>query len=245
MAPPKRTFTIWIPRYLGNLQTKNYAENTIEAYGRILKLFARYETYLKETEGVMLTSSEELNNFGMGAEIETNPYEIGDFFTLLRNERQLSPASLRQYNSALSSFYAYLINQDITEANPMIKVDRPKIKDRELKYLKHNEVMEFINSIENPRNALLIRTIYATGMRISEICGLLAEHIDFEEETIRVRGKGGKIRIVFCDSDTLNKIRDHLNGRKSGPVFEGRNGNAISPRTVHCCYQNIGVLSIF
>ena len=106
MAPPKRTFSIWIPRYLGNLQTKNYAENTIEAYGRILKLFARYETYLKETEGVMPTSSKELNNFGMGAEIETNPYQIGDFFTLLRNERQLSAASLRQYDSPLSSFYA-------------------------------------------------------------------------------------------------------------------------------------------
>ncbi|ABN06958.1 phage integrase family protein [Methanocorpusculum labreanum Z] len=232
MAPPKRTFSIWIPRYLSNLQTKNYAENTIEAYGRILKLFATYETYLKENDGSVPTSSEELNNFGMGAEIDTNSYEIGDFFTLLRNERQLSPASLRQYDSALSSFYGYLINQDITEANPMTKVDRPKIKDRELKYLKHNEVVAFINSIENPRNALLIRTIYATGMRISEICGLLAEHIDFEEETIRVRGKGGKIRIVFCDSDTLNKIREHLNGKKSGPVFEGRNGNAISPRTV-------------
>ena len=77
MAPPKRTFTIWIPRYLGNLQTKNYAENTIEAYGRILKLFARYETYLKETEGVMLTSSEELNNFGMGVP------SLSDYFLVL------------------------------------------------------------------------------------------------------------------------------------------------------------------
>lgn len=79
MAPPKRTFSIWIPRYLSNLQTKNYAENTIEAYGRILKLFATYETYLKENDGSVPTSSEELNNFGMGAEIDTNSYEIGDF----------------------------------------------------------------------------------------------------------------------------------------------------------------------
>ncbi|HJJ43838.1 MAG TPA: tyrosine-type recombinase/integrase [Methanocorpusculum sp.] len=232
MAPPKRTFSIWIPRYLSNLQTKNYAENTIEAYGRILKLFGKYETHLKENDGVLPTSCKELNKCGMGAEIDANSYEIGDFFTLIRDERKLSAASLHQYDSALSSFYQYLINQDITEANPMAKIDRPKIKDRELIYLKHNEVMTFLASLEKPRDALLIRTIYATGMRISEVCGVLAEHIDFEEETIRVRGKGGKIRIVFCDPDTLAQIQEHLNGKKSGPVFEGRNGNTISPRTV-------------
>lgn len=232
MAPPKRTFSIWIPRYLSSLQTKNYAENTIQAYGRTLKLFARYATYLKENEGVPPASCKELDDMSMGAEIETNSYEIGDFLTLIRNERQLSPASLRQYDSALSSFYQYLISQDITESNPMTKVDRPKLKDRELKYLRHPEVMVFISSLTNPRDALLIRTIYATGMRISEICGICAENIDFEEETIRVRGKGGKIRIVFCDADTLRQIREHLNGKKTGPVFEGRNGRSISPRTV-------------
>ncbi|HKM41600.1 MAG TPA: site-specific tyrosine recombinase/integron integrase [Methanocorpusculum sp.] len=232
MAPPKRTFSIWIPRYLSNIQTKNYAENTIEAYGRILKLYAKYETCLKEAEGVPPESTKTIEKFGMGAEIDTDAYEISDFFTLIRNERHLSPASLHQYNSALSSFYKYLINQDVTDINPMNKIDRPKIKDRELKYLRHKEVMIFIESLENPRNALLIRTIYATGMRVSEVCGLLIEHIDFEEGTIRVRGKGGKIRIVFCDSETLNQIREHINNKKNGPVFEGRNGNPISPRTV-------------
>jgi integrase/recombinase XerC/integrase/recombinase XerD len=232
MAPPKRTFSIWISRYLSSLQTKNYAENTIEAYGRILKLFAKYETYLKENDGVSPESTEKIQNCGMGAEIDANAYEISDFFTMIRNERHLSPASLHQYDSALSSFYKYLINQDMTDANPMDRVDRPKIKDRELKYLRHKEVMNFIGSLENPRDALLIRTIYATGMRVSEVCGLLAENIDFEEETIRVRGKGGKIRIVFSDADTLKQIKEHMNGKKSGPVFEGRNGNTISPRTV-------------
>ena len=79
MAPPKRTFSIWIPRYLSSLQTKNYAENTIQAYGRTLRLFARYATYLKENEGVPPASCKELDDMSMGAEIETNSYEIGDF----------------------------------------------------------------------------------------------------------------------------------------------------------------------
>ncbi len=232
MAPPKRTFNIWIPRYLSSLQTKNYSDNTIEAYGRILRLFAQYQTCLEANDGIAPAATAELAPFGMTADIDADPFTIMDFFTLIRNERHLKPASLHQYDSALSSFYRHLIQQGITDTNPMNRVDRPKIKDRELKYLRHKEVMQFIESLENPRDALLIRTIYATGMRVSEVCGLAAEHINYEENTIRVRGKGGKIRIVFIDTDTLQMIRTHLNGRVAGPVFLGNKGHAISPRTV-------------
>ena len=198
----------------------------------MLKLFAQYQTYLTEHDGELPETTAEFREYGMSAEIDVSAYEIVDFFTLIRNERHLSAASIHQYDSALSSFYRYLIVQDLLEANPMDKVDRPKIKDRELKYLRHKEVMEFIASLENPRDALLVRTIYATGMRVSEVCSMNAEHIDFEEGTIRVRGKGGKIRMVFCDSDTLSGIREFLDGRTNGSVFEGRNGAALSPRTV-------------
>ncbi|MDU9376996.1 Tyrosine recombinase XerC [Methanocorpusculaceae archaeon Sp1] len=232
MAPPKRTFSIWIPRYLSSIETKNYSENTIEAYGRVLKLFARYKTYLLDHDGEIPENIAALLNSGMGADIDADAYEISDFFTIIRNERHLSPASLHQYDSVLSSFYRHLISQNIVDANPMDRVERPKIKDRELKYLRHKEVMTFIASLENPRDALLIRTIYATGMRVSELCGLRAEHINFNEQTIRVRGKGGKIRIVFCDPDTLAMIKDHLDERVEGPVFLGNRGAAISPRTV-------------
>ena len=232
MAKVRRTFNAWIPRYISSLQTKNYSENTIEAYARVLKLFAKYQTYLTEHDGELPETTEDFSEYGMGAEIDVSAYEIVDFFTLIRNERHLSAASIHQYDSALSSFYRYLIVQDLLEANPMDKVDRPKIKDRELKYLRHKEVMEFIASLENPRDALLVRTIYATGMRVSEVCGMNAEHIDFEEGTIRVRGKGGKIRVVFCDADTLSGIKEFLGERTSGSVFEGRNGAPLSPRTV-------------
>ncbi|MDV0443453.1 site-specific tyrosine recombinase/integron integrase [Methanorbis rubei] len=232
MAPPKRTFSIWIPRYLSSIETKNYSENTIEAYGRVLKLFARYKTYLLEHDGAIPENGAALADYGMGADVDADAYEISDFFTIIRNERHLSPASLHQYDSAISSFYRHLIAQNIVDANPMDRVERPKIKDRELKYLRHKEVMNFIASLENPRDALLIRTIYATGMRVSELCGLRAEHINFNEQTIRVRGKGGKIRIVFCDPDTLAMIRDHLDEKIEGPIFLGNRGAAISPRTV-------------
>ncbi len=237
MAKVRRTFNAWLPRYISTLQTKNYSENTIEAYARTLNLFARYMTYLNEHDGELPETTADFLDCSLGAEIDVSAYEIVDFFTIIRNERNLSAASIRQYDSALSSFYHYLVVQDILEANPMDKVDRPRIKDRELKYLKHKEVMDFISSLESKRDALLVRTIYATGMRVSEVCGMDISHIDFEGGIIRVRGKGGKIRMVFCDADTLSEIKEFLAGRTEGFVFEGRNGAALSPRTVQHVFQ--------
>ena len=237
MAERKSTFGSWIPRYVNNLRTKNYSENTIEAYERVLNLFGKYVAYIGAHEGDVPQTTAELESLTLSSDIGVTSYEILDFFTLIRNERHLSAASIHQYDSALSSFYRYLVIQDVLEANPMNKVERPKIKDRELKFLRHQQVMEFIGSLENPRDALLVRTIYTTGMRISEVCGMMIEHIDFDEATIRVRGKGGKIRVVFCDTETLKQIKAHISGRKSGYVFEGRNSGPISPRTIQHVFE--------
>ncbi|HJJ35883.1 MAG TPA: tyrosine-type recombinase/integrase [Methanocorpusculum sp.] len=237
MVEVNRTFGTWIPRYVSNIRTRNYSENTVEAYERVLKLYARYVAYVTQSEGVPPENTDKIAEMPLSAGIDVSSYDILDFFTLIRNERHLSAASIHQYDSALSSFYAYLLKQSLIEANPMAKVERPKIKDRELKYLRHQQVMEFIHSLPNPRDSLIVRTIYSTGMRISEICAMQIEHIDFTEETVRVRGKGGKIRVVFCDHETLRLIREHISGRKTGFVFEGRGGNAISPRTVQHVFE--------
>ena len=76
-----------------------------------------------------------------------------------------------------------------------------------------------LSEIKNRRDALLLRTIYVTGMRASEVCSIRVEDIDFEEETITVHGKGGKVRTVFCDTDTLASMQKYLNGRTEGRVF--------------------------
>ncbi|HJJ98762.1 MAG TPA: tyrosine-type recombinase/integrase [Methanocorpusculum sp.] len=63
-------------------------------------------------------------------------------------------------------------------------------------------------------------------MRVSETTALRDEDIGYDNQAIRVRGKGGKIRTVFCDVDTLTMRRAHLNGRTEGRVWN------ITPRTI-------------
>jgi len=72
---------------------------------------------------------------------------MGDFFTMIRNERHLTAPTVRQYETALSSFYRHLVSQGVVNTNPMERVERPKLKDREIKYLHHKEVKELLKAI--------------------------------------------------------------------------------------------------
>jgi integrase/recombinase XerC len=119
----------------------------------------------------------------------------------------------------------------------MLGIDRPRIKEQELRYLKHSQVIRLISSIEDERDRLIIRTIYATGVRVSELCSMNIEDIDFEEQTIRIKGKGGKIRTVFIDPETLQAFEPFIRKRLEGPLFIGQQGHHISPRLVQHIFR--------
>ncbi|MDO9538818.1 MAG: tyrosine-type recombinase/integrase [Methanocalculus sp.] len=222
MAPHKRFFSLWILRYMNHLTMRNYSEKTIDTYRRVLEDFSVYCAGLQGSDDPV---------------VDTDGYEITDFLAQASAKRGISATTMNRYLSTLSSFFTFLVGQHIIETNPVLGVDRPKIKDRELLYLKHADVISLLNRIEDPRDLLLVRTIYATGVRVSELCGILIEHIDFSEETIRIRGKGGKIRTVFIDPETLDSIRSYTGGRTEGPVFTGHHGAPLSPRTVQHIFQ--------
>jgi integrase/recombinase XerC/integrase/recombinase XerD len=120
----------------------------------------------------------------------------------------------------------------------MVGIERPRIKHQEIRYLKHSQVLKLIDAITDPRDKLIVRTIYATGVRVSELCSIDIGDIDFEERTIRIRGKGDKIRIVFVDEETLEAIRKFIETRIEGPLFVGQQGKHISPRAVQHIFRH-------
>jgi integrase/recombinase XerC/integrase/recombinase XerD len=171
--------------------------------------------------------------------VEVPPLMITDFLSFLSSMRTYKPKTSHRIISTLSSFYRFLYMQGAVVANPMVGVERPRIKQQEVKYLKHSQVLHLIDSISDERDKLIVRTIYATGVRVSELCGIDIEDIDFEEHTIRIRGKGGKIRIVFVDDDTLESIKKFIGNIKiSGPLFEGQQGKHISPRAIQHIFRH-------
>ena len=161
--------------------------------------------------------------------VDVTPVVVSDFFSFISSIRVLKPRTMHRMISTLSSFYRFLYTQGAVTANPMTGMERPKIKGQELRYLKHSQVLKLIDSIDDERDRLLIRTIYATGVRVSELCMIDIDDIDFEEHTIRIRGKGDKIRTVFVDEETLVAVNHFTGARIQGPSSRGSRENT-SPR---------------
>ncbi|NYT05619.1 MAG: tyrosine-type recombinase/integrase [Methanomicrobiales archaeon] len=231
-------FSEWLTRYAHYLRMRNYSPRTITSYEESIRRFARYLWLRRNAHpGRLVIYEKDLAAARTDTDVEATPALIIDYLAFLSSMRTYKPATLHRVISTLSSFYRYLYVQGIVSANPMAAVDRPRIKEKELVCLKHSQVTRLIDSIPDQRDRLIVRTIYATGVRVSELCGIDIADIDFEDHTIRVRGKGGKIRTVFIDRDTLAEIKEFVNGRFSGPLFAGQQGHAIAPRTVQYIFS--------
>lgn len=231
-------FSEWLNRYCHYLRMRNYSPRTIQSYEQVVRHFAYYVWLRRNVDPQkLMVYWGDFSRARLETSVDTEPVLLADYFSFMTSMRTYKPKTLHRIISTLSSFYRFLYTQGAVSSNPMLGVERPKIKDQELRYLKHSQVLRLIDSIEDPRDRLIVRAIYATGVRVSELCDIDIEDIDFEECTIRVRGKGGKIRIVFVDSDTLGEMDAFIGSRIEGPLFIGQQGHHISPRAVQHIFK--------
>jgi site-specific recombinase XerD len=230
-------FSREIPKYRYHLRMRNYSERTQDSYEEILGRFARYVWLRRHRPDRISYQWKDLSSARLDTDVVVPDHWVTDFLAFLSSLRSYHPRTLHRIISTLSSFYKFLKRQDIVEKNPVADMERPKVKGQEVVYMKHSQVLELLAKITDPRDRLVVRTIYATGVRVSELSGIRVQDIDFGGQTIRVTGKGGKIRIVFIDGDTLEEIRAFLGDRKEGPLFPGQMGKPISPRTIQFIFR--------
>lgn len=218
---------------------RNYSTRTIDSYDQVIKHFAYYIWLRRNTEVTKLVIYwKDFEKARLDTSVEVTPLLVNDFLSFVSSMRTYKPKTFHRIISTLSSFYRFLYTQGTVTSNPLVGIDRPRIKQQEIKYLKHNQVLRLIDSIDDLRDKLIVRTIYATGVRVSELCNMNIEDIDFDEHTIRIRGKGDKIRIVFVDDDTLSDILKFIGNRIVGPLFVGQQGNHISSRAIQHIFKN-------
>jgi integrase/recombinase XerC len=232
-------FSEWLKSYRTYLRMRNYSARTIESYEQVIKHFAYYVWLRRHTEVTKLVIYwKDFENARLDTGVEVPPVMITDFLSFMSSMRTYKAKTFHRMISTLSSFYRFLSAQGAVAANPMMGIERPRVKQQEIRYLKHSQVLRLIDAIEDPRDKLIVRTIYATGVRVSELCNINIQDIDFEEHTIRIRGKGEKIRIVFLDDETLEGIRTFIGAAVDGPLFVGQQGKHISPRAIQHLFRH-------
>ena len=154
-----------------------------------------------------------------------------DFRSYLRflGSKSLGRAAIQLRFCALRTFYKFLIRHGSVSASPIKNLAMPKIAKRLPKFLTAQQMeallaapLKLVSSEAKAparlraeflcrRDIAILETIYSCGLRISELCGLLASDMDWNEQLVRVRGKGKKERLVPIGKTALRAIQDHWN----------------------------------
>lgn len=148
--------------------------------------------------------------------------ELNSFFSSL-NKTGLSSNSAARYYSSIKGFFRYLFIQNYIKENPMEKVSSPKLKKGLPLVLSVTEVDSILSSPDTSnvlglRNKALLELLYACGVRVSELLGLKVSDLFFNEEMIRVFGKGSKERLVPVGRSAVEWVKKYL--IKSRPMLE-------------------------
>jgi integrase/recombinase XerD len=185
---------------------KGFAANTVLSYRRELKKFF---AFLKEKELDCLRLDEK------------------DILDFIRSQggRGGAVSSQSHLISVLKSFYRYLLHDDLLESSPVASVALPKKWARLPKYLSLEEVSRLLEVPEKTtvlgrRDQAILELMYATGLRISEVAGLKTADVYLSEGFLRVRGKGGKERIVPFSEISCACLKEYL--ESSRPVLVGK-----------------------
>lgn len=136
-------------------------------------------------------------------------------------QRKLARKTVAKKISCLRSFYKFLLREGIVAENPFALVLIPKIEKRLPQFFYEDELKTIFESCETKtplgqRNKALLELLYATGIRVSECCGIRLFEIDFYLSTVLVHGKGNKDRYVPFGQFAGNALQLYINdGRKA------------------------------
>jgi integrase/recombinase XerD len=200
------------------------ARHTLESYRRDLQQFA---AWLKK-------------KCGMGL-LDAGHAELEAYLSHQFNEVKTHASTAGRELSSLRRFYRYLLRQGRISADPTLNIAPPKQVRALPKSLTEADVEALLNIPDTPyplalRDKAMLETLYATGLRVSELVAMKVMEASLDMGVVRVMGKGGKERLVPLGEEAIAWIRSYLaearslllDGRPSDALFVTVRGTAMT-----------------
>ena len=155
--------------------------------------------------------------------------------------RQTRASSQSRYLSTLRRFFRWQLGRGRIVADPTLKLANPARPSRLPKVMSEKQVDSLLNApdIDTPlglRDRAMLETLYASGLRVSELVNLRLHEVSFNEGVLRALGKGSKERLVPLGEQAIDWLcrylnearRDILNGQLSDALFVTARGGAMT-----------------
>lgn len=200
-----------IDQFLEHLEIeKNRSSKTAANYRRYLMRFVSFAK-IKMPEGI----SQEL----------VRQYRL--YLNRLQSQGQdtLKKSTQNYHLIALRSFLKYLAKRDIKSLSPE-KVELGRQNQRQIDFLEEDELTRLMDSADGSseqtaRDKAILELLFSTGLRVSELCALNRNSVNLQKGEFAVRGKGGKIRVVFVSDEAKDAVKNYLKIRQDAntPLF--------------------------
>ncbi|MBP9119849.1 MAG: site-specific tyrosine recombinase XerD [Ignavibacterium sp.] len=196
---------LFLKEYLAHIKLeKNLSQNTVSSYKIDINAFI---SFLKDS--------------GIDDPSDISSDHIGSFFKTLKELGLLGSSSAR-YFSSLKGFFLYLLKNKYIVKNPIEKITAPRISKKLPGVLDVNEVEKILSAPDandklGLRDKAMLELFYACGTRVSELINIKVNDLFFEDEIIRVFGKGSKERLIPVGSSAVKWVGEYL--KKSRPLL--------------------------
>jgi integrase/recombinase XerD len=208
---------------------RGFSPNSIEGYMRDIR---RYAQWMQEDRGI------------------DDPAAVGlSEVTLFLKELSstgLAASSLSRTISVIRHFHRFLLDEGYAQSNPSEQIDTPSLTRHLPMVLTQDEMISILNQPDPTqplglRDRALLETLYATGMRVTELITLTSEQLFLTDGLVRVFGKGSKERIVPVGREAISWLQRYITevrpklSRRERPttvVFLNHRGGALTRMSI-------------
>lgn len=166
---------------------------------------------------------------------EINVAQIENFIASLY-DLNLDKKSIQRIVSGNKNFFNFLILNGTIDSSPFRLISAPKSERSIPDILSVDEVTTILESVDlstklGHRNRAILELLYSSGLRVSELCNLKIDNVLFDDQLMRITGKGDKTRIVPIGSVALKQVRQYLDQNfehKNGILFISNRGKGLT-----------------
>lgn len=203
---------------------KGLAQNTVESYRRDAQTFGLF-----------------LQKIGIEDFKDVSEHHIVDFLGRLKSQKYAT-SSISRCLIALKVLFRFLKRENLVSTNVTFYLETPKLWQLIPEVLTNDEVERLLAQPDpqtsyGARDKAILEVLYASGLRVSELCSLNLYSVD--EEFVRVKGKGSKERLVPIGSKAVQAIdfylanyRDHVDSERQQSLFVTKSGRSMDRITV-------------
>ena len=233
-----------IRRFLEYIEIeKGRSLNTVDNYSRYLGFFSEY-----------------LENKGIKDVKDIKRQDIRDFRMYLNRKKNINLSKSKEdfigkktqnyYLISIRSFLKFLQKNEISAVSPET-IDLAKVPERHISFMTGEELNQLLNAPKMPinkentnllRDIAIMELLFSTGLRVSELCSL-PNDIDLSLGEISIRGKGGKVRVVFLTEDATTAVREYRLKYLDNNKILNDKLFPVTPRTVERLIKKYSIMA--